>query len=194
LEAHVVCRCENGTRLPRFGRLVPVFERHRATPPRCYELSVFKGNQKESMLRRNGQVRQDLLLRLLCSLRRGLPVRLCPSCITVNGSCVCHISSQALGRVMLCCVPWRAVDGREQFPSIVPSPKELEELRRLFRCSRENYSQSISHAMCVSFRPFSIRLPRRSVTQRCPAVSVGVCCHPSVWLSIANLHEMWYII
>lgn len=54
--------------------------------PRWYELSVFKGQQKESLFRRNGRVRQDLLLLLLCQLWRGLPARLCPSCITVNGA------------------------------------------------------------------------------------------------------------
>ncbi len=81
--------------------------------PRLYDLSVFKGNQKESIVRRSGQVRQDLLLCMFCSLWRGLPVRLCPSCITVNGACACHISSQALGCVMLCCVSCRG-SGRER--------------------------------------------------------------------------------
>src|SRR5207245_692484 len=83
------------------------------SPPRWYELSVFKGNQRESPLRRNGQVRLDLLLCMFCSLWQGLPVRLCPSCITVNGACACHISSQAVGSVMLCLVPWWG-SGRER--------------------------------------------------------------------------------
>jgi hypothetical protein len=37
------------------------------------------------------------------------------------------------------------VDERVQFPSIVLFLLELEELRRLFRCRREKYYQSISH-------------------------------------------------
>jgi hypothetical protein len=77
------------------------------------------GLPEVDVIRSLGLATTELVILLFCSLWRGLPVRLCPSCITDNGGCTWHTSSQALGRVMaLFCAmqeQWRGESSSQQF-------------------------------------------------------------------------------